>query len=57
MKIRGWEAKLPDGIFDPDFFLYRSHKLKDKDEQYKEKKFLQNINTELSQVNIHSSSD
>ena len=23
------EAKLPDGIFDPDFFLYRSHKLKD----------------------------
>ena len=38
------EAKLPDGIFDPDFFLYRSHKLKDKDEQYKEKKFLQNIN-------------
>lgn len=38
------EAKLPDGIFDPDFFLYRSPKLKDREEHYKEKKFLQNIN-------------
>ena len=38
------EVKLPDGIFDPDFFLYRSPKLKDREELHKEKKFLQNIN-------------
>lgn len=38
------EAKLPDGIFDPDFFLYRSSELKNKEEQQKEKKYLQNIN-------------
>lgn len=38
------EAKLPDGIFDPDFFLYRSPKLKGGKELHKEKKFLQNIN-------------
>lgn len=37
-------AELPDAIFDPDFFLYRSPKLKDKEELHKEKKFLQNIN-------------